>query len=638
MNMKKIFFLLMVLGWLNGHAIEPRNLLQKQAGPAQLKQILLDKSQWIKYPAYTDRTGWDKLSGSAKAKLIKDGEANLKYEWKLVPASAYLEYERSGSRTAMENIYYANNKALSVLVFAELAEGKGRFIPAIIDGVWQFCDMPSWAISAHLRVQKTGRSLPDMNETIIELVSADMGSFLSWTWYFLKDEFNKVDPVINRRILKLLKERILEPYMQRSDYWWQALGKEGVLVNNWNPWCNANVLTCFLLLEDNKDSLTAAVYKTMQSTDQFINYVKSDGACEEGPSYWTHAAGKLYDYLQILYTATGGKINLFGEPMIRKMGEYISRSYVGNGWVVNFADASAKGGGDEELIYRYGAAVGSEEMQQYAAYLFQRNNKKLDPVVARDFFRSIESLSTYPLLSNTKAGLADFRFTWYPQTEVLFLKNNSGFFLAAKGGFNNESHNHNDVGSFSLYYKEVPFFIDAGVGTYTRQTFGPERYTIWTMQCDYHNLPMINGRAQPFGEQYKAGNVVFDSVKNRFSLDIAGAYDKETEVKKWVRSYELQNDGLVIKDQFELNKLLGENKIHFMTWAKPDLSKSGEAKLEKDGKILTLYFDPALFEASVAEIKQEDKRLSTVWGESLYRLELRAKKQVLKGNYVFRVK
>lgn len=51
------------------------------------------------------------------------------------------------------------------------------------------------------------------------------------------------------------------------------------------------------------------------------------------------------------------------------MGEYISRTYVGNGWVVNFADASAKGGGDAPLIYRYGRAVGSEEMMQFAAYL-----------------------------------------------------------------------------------------------------------------------------------------------------------------------------------------------------------------------------------------------------------------------------
>ena len=33
---------------------------------------------------------------------------------------------------------------------------------------------------------------------------------------------------------------------------------------------------------------------------------------------------------------------------VRRVGEYMSRSYVGNGWVVNFADASAQGGGEGE--------------------------------------------------------------------------------------------------------------------------------------------------------------------------------------------------------------------------------------------------------------------------------------------------
>ena len=111
----------------------------------------------------------------------------------------------------------------------------------------------------------------------------------------------------------------------------------------------------------------------MISTDKFLNYVKADGACEEGPSYWGHAAGKLYDYLQILSLGTGGKISIFNQPQIRYMGEYIVRSYIGNGWVVNFADASARGGGDVALIYRYGVAVNSNMMKGYAA---EKNQEK----------------------------------------------------------------------------------------------------------------------------------------------------------------------------------------------------------------------------------------------------------------------
>ena len=92
--------------------------------------------------------------------------------------------------------------------------------------------------------------------------------------------------------------------------------------------------------------------------------------------------------------------------------------------------------------------------------------------------------------------------TWYPETEFCYMKNKNGMFVAAKGGFNNESHNHNDVGTFSLYVNTIPVIIDAGVGTYTKQTFGKDRYTIWTMQSNYHNLPMINGISQKFGQDY----------------------------------------------------------------------------------------------------------------------------------------
>lgn len=93
------------------------------------------------------------------------------------------------------------------------------------------------------------------------------------------------------------------------------------------------------------------------------------------------------------------------------------------------------------------------------------------------------------------------------------MTNKSGLFFAAKGGYNNESHNHNDAGTFSLYLHTTPVFIDAGVGTYTRQTFSSERYTIWTMQSNYHNLPMING----------VPNHSEQNIKQRTSLSIRKA-------------------------------------------------------------------------------------------------------------------
>jgi hypothetical protein len=538
----------------------------------------------------------------------------------------------------MENPFGQNNNALSSLLYAELAEGQGRFMNQIINGIWHTCEMSTWVLSAHLPVQKSKRSLPDIKEEIIDLTSGDLGSFLSWTWYFMHDELDKVNPSIAAKLKSNIQQRILVPYMVRDDYWWQALNyKPGMMVNNWNPWCNFNVLTCFLLLEENPANLAKAVYKTMRSTDQFINYVKEDGACEEGPSYWGHAAGKMYDYLQLLHDATKGKLSIFDEPIVKNMGEYIARSYVGNGWVVNFADASAKGGGNPGLIFRYGKAVNSNGMQSFANYLLGGKTQWTDINESRDFFRTMENIKTASDIFSVKPSLLSEKFSWYPNTEFCYMKNNNNFFFASKGGYNNESHNHNDVGTFSLYIDTLPVFIDAGVGTYTRQTFSDERYTIWTMQSDYHNLPMINGMPQKFGAEYKSSNVKFDEVRSEFSMNIANAYAKETGVADWNRKYTLTEKSLIIEDQFELNALKSPNQIHFMTWAKPIISDNGLVTLQKLGKQVNMNYDASVFELKIEPIILSDTRLSNVWGSEIYRMVFTAKKQTLKGKYKFAI-
>lgn len=629
------FFIIVCLTVGNAH--EYRDLLQNEVDIKTLTNALILNQDWVSYPDYNDRKGWDNFVGDWKDELIRSGEEALQYEWRVVKASDYLEFERSGSQSIMEEPFGANNNALSKLVIAELAEGKGRFIDQIANGIWFSCEMTSWALSAHIRgEQEEETSLPSFKEHVIDLTAGDMGSFFSWTYYFLKDELDKVHPLVAERLRKNLQERILDAFMERDDFWWQAFSASPeTMVNNWNPWCNFNVLTCFLLLEDDPVKLGSAVYRTMVSVDKFINYSNEDGACEEGPSYWGHAAGKMYDYLQILNYATSGKVSLFDHSIIKNMGEYIAQSYVGNGWVVNFADASAKGGGDKGVIFRYGKAVESKSMQQYAAYLNERESQKRMSV-GRDMFRSLENFVSIDQLKTTVASVSNEASVWYPETEFCYMRNKTGLFFAAKGGYNSESHNHNDAGTFSLYLNEIPMIIDVGVGTYTRQTFSHERYSIWTMQSQYHNLPMINGVAQSFGREYRASDVVFDPKKSLFSLNLTNAYPENAAIDKWQRSYLLeQNGALVIQDKFKLKQANSANQVNFLTWAKPDVSAPGSVLLEKEGSSIKLTYDARQFTPVVEKVTLSDSRLSRVWGTEIYRLSLNAKQMQMSGKYKF---
>ena len=153
------------------------------------------------------------------------------------------------------------------------------------------------------------------------------------------------------------------------------------------------------------------------------------------------------------------------------------------------------------------------------------------------------------------------------------------------------------------------------------------------MQSEYHNLPVINGKPQVFGAQYKASDTRFNAEKNQFSTDIALAYPKEAGVRTWVRNYELNGNNLTIEDRFELTATLVPNALHFLVWAAPIVVNEGMIRLEKEGTRLNLSYDKNLFSTVVDTLPQTDKRLSNVWGEKIYRIRLTAKKMQSKGLY-----
>ncbi len=620
---------------ISAMAYTERNLIISKASESELKEMLVTGQKWVTLPAYTDRAGWDALLGDMKDEYIKRGEKALNHDWPRVKATDYLEFERSGNRTVMENPLDANNRAVADLLMAELAEGKGRFVDQLINGVYAAAEMTSWALSAHNVVQKSHRSIQAYDFPVLDLVSGDMGSLYSWVYYFMKPEFDKVDPEISRRLRHELKTRIIDPYLEVDTWWWDGSRKyNGRMLNNWAPWCLSNILMTSMLMEEDPERYARTAYLTMQGVDKFLNYIKGDGACEEGPSYWGHAAGKTLDYIDMLKMATGGKIDMGDAQLIRDMGEYIAKSYVGDGWVVNFADASARGGGDPYLVYRFGKAMDSDLLKSFAALM---NTDDKAPGNGRDIFRTLQSLAIAGELGSASPELPQPAMTWYPETEFCYLTTPEGLFFAAKGGFNNESHNHNDAGTFSLWADNFPIIIDAGVGTYTRQTFSNERYSIWTMQSGWHNLPVINGVEQPYGTKYKASDA--KASKGRFEVNLATAYPPEAKVKEWKRTYDVKKRQLNISDSFSLDEAIAPNVINFLSWGDIDVSKPGKVKISVKGHEAELTYDPAQFDAQVTDQQLTDPRLSNVWGQKISRISLKEKKlSGTKGNYKYSIK
>ncbi|MBQ7194016.1 MAG: heparinase II/III family protein, partial [Bacteroidales bacterium] len=579
--------LVLCLG-LNAAAQQTRTILQKELNTVDTCRISSD-GKWFPYPAYSDREGWDRLTGEHRAQIIAVGERYLNYKWQVIPPTAYLAFERTGSRSEMEAIDGANFVALTSLTFAELAEGQGRFIDQIINGMFLMTERTTWIFSAHQVTQKTKRSLPDARDIFIDLCSQRWGLQLALCLHFLRAEFDAVDPSISAAVDRALDRHIFKPYLDKTLYkenhWLGFTLKEGAATNNWSPWCNSNVLLTFLLEDHNRQEVLQAVTQAARSVDIYLDTNKYDGGCDEGPSYWDRAAASVYDYLRVMSDATGGEFDCWDDPQVQAMALYKSRVMIGDGWTVNFGDGSARSMGSIAVLYRFGKDTGVKELSNCSLYMAGLLSPSTFGHVGLDFsdlYRSLETLRYAQSFSEDasealqKAGgdmdvaLAQLRedvpqSTWYPQTEHLFMHNGRGWFLGAKGGHNAESHNHNDVGSCVFFIDNIPVLADAGVGIYTRETFiGKYRYRIWSMQSQWHNLPVINGISQHNGRTYCSKNASFDARKRVFSLDIAGAYTDSTAAKSWARTYTLGTSSLVISDRFELSERHASDVEHFL--------------------------------------------------------------------------
>ena len=619
---------------------------------ARLPEILLPQPSWHPYPTAAERRAWDGLPPEVRQVILQRGEKFLGFSYPALPATLYLEFARNGNRTRFQDPYYARREALESLVLAECVQGEGRFLETIGDGIWTICEESSWCLPAHISVQKAGIGLPDVSEPIVDLFAGDTVALLAWSDYLLGEQLDRVSPLVRPRIRYEAKCRVLDPCLERDDFWWMGFNPGDHGINNWNPWINSNWLAAVLLLEEDGQRRESAVAKSMRSLERFIDSYGEAGGCDEGPGYWGWAAASLFECLELLYRATGGVVNLYSQPKIQNMGRFIYRTHIHDRYYVNFADASPLQQPPGALIFAYGQRIGDEAMSRFGAWLWARSGL----AHWEGFGRQLPALFSLRKLQAVEPAQPLPRDAWFADTQVMVARQREGsaqgFFLAAKGGHNGESHNHNDVGSFMVYRDGKPLVVDAGVETYTRQTFSAQRYELWTMQSAYHTLlPTFHtpyGRLmQAPGRSFAAREVAYqaDDAQAQLALDLAGAYPLEAGLHSWRRTVRLRRrQGITVADTYELLQPVAEISLALLTPCRVELLAPGHLALRereiKPGRVPAeahLRFPAGLFSATVETISIQDEELAEAWGDRLYRVVFSIQKPALKGSWQFEI-
>lgn len=643
MDQKRIVWALclcMVAGFLQP-AFGQRNILSKAFTQNELQNKLSNIGAWrlAQKNNYLQKVA--ALPDSVKARLVKEGDKGLKYDWPALPASLYLDYKITGTRYNFERKNNERRKVLNELVVAAIITKDKKYIPQIANGIWTLCEQSTWVLPAHIVAQKEKTGLPDPYEVVIDLGSGTAAAQLSMIQFMLRDELDAYSKGIGKRVFAELNKRIFQPYLTRNDFWW--MGFTGQPVNNWNPWVNTNVLMTALYSELAADSVGLIISKTVKSTDIFVNQYPDDGGCDEGPSYWSEAGGKLMRFIHVLNKLTTRSIDWKQQQLIYNMGSYISKVHIGDNNFVNFADAFSKSIPDPESVYSYGALFNHTPLKSFGAYLFGLQKQKLDNGNIIDF---LETTSIYDSLTTVPAIAPLPAVSWFSDRQVLTARTKSestnGLFLAVQGGHNAESHNHNDIGNFIVYANNTPVFVDAGVGSYTAQTFSSKRYELWNMQSVWHNCPTINGVMQKEGIQYKATNVLY--AKNTsgvsVSMDIAVAYPTEASVKKYERKFDFDQSKNTIQlfENYEMLEWKSPLVQSFLVFIKPTIEKPGQLLFAlQNGASVAFNYDAKLFDIIIEDKLLDDERISGIWGKQLYRIQLVAKGSKKAGKHNFSI-
>jgi hypothetical protein len=628
--------------------VKPKDLLSATFTRDLLSKSLVSVAAWHPYPKADEREAWQAIPQDVAGALIHRAELALGTPWESFPATVFLEYKKNGNRSHFERYFFARRMRLGDLVLGECVEGKGRFIDEIVNGVWLTCEETFWGLPAHLLLQKAtpGSGLPDAAEPVVDLFAAETGATLSWIHYLLGAQLDKANAQVTRRIQMEAKRRILDPALERDDFFWMFNEFEGKPhhLSNWTPWIDSNWLATTLLLEQDPARRTNAVLKICKSVDQYLEEYSIDGCCEEGPGYWHASPASYFDCCTLLTSATGGVANVLTNPFIRKIAHYIADVHIAGPYFVNYGDASPKGQECGELLYRIGSAVGDKTLEGFGAF-----NTSIDAVRGGLFLegqgrlsRALPQVLAAAKVRSVEKADALVRDSWYPVLGLMTAREkegaSEGFFMALQAAPNQRPHAHSDSGSFIVFHDGNPVFIDVGPEAYTAP-----RYK-WSTQSAFHNLPTVGGVMQNGKDKQKrATNLKYFSNDARasVSLNLATAYPAEAGITRWDREITLdrKSNRIRLSEDFQLQRKVPV-VLSFMTSRMPSQGEKGKVVLsaaDKSVKDVTLTYDASLVVATIEKIDLKDDWLRTAWGETLYRVLLTSAEPTDRGKWMMEI-
>lgn len=516
-----------------------------------------------------------KLLASKKAlpliqEIIINADKAMDEEYHIDKITEYMAYFETGVRNDGE-IFKRRTNCSNLAIALWLTEDK-KYIKPLLDHIFYICNEFTWCVPAHsgmiggkeVKVERLIRNIElNMAETAMLLTDVAVLTGEQLPYYAVE------------RIEYELRRRIFDAYKTYDCF--EAAECQN---NNWATVCACGCGIA-LLHFGTKEEIEQLLPRLIGGMDRYLKGVNEDGCCLEGPHYWGYGFGHYLLFARALYDYSNGEINYLHNEKVRKLSLYLQRVRISDTKVVSFSDGESKFAFSPGLL----------------SFLKTLNKNVCLPELkyARCFGGDCSVKDFLWFDTEYEADEQEYTTTFFEKSEW-YIRKCEKYSFAAKGGHNYEPHNHNDIGSFMITVNEDMPIVDFGRPQYIIYLDNDDRFKesgFLNFSSRGHSLPIIDGKYQCLGAEYKAKNVHGDDTE--FSLDIEGAYE-EGLVNKIHRSFSFKENSVILKDTFVYSEKTRNIVERFTSWTKPQVYE-GEVELGK----LYIAFDKEKYTVNIQE-------------------------------------
>ena len=453
--------------------------------------------------------------------------------------SKFKLFHVNGDRTQYQKEYFDRRNRLNVLQVLAISDDK--YIEPLEDVISAICDEITWCLPAHCLIGETGNTY---RYDELDLNASETAMFLAEISYVFGD---RLSPDISNRIKYCLEERVVKTF------------ENGVfpvdrMSNNWASVCGCGIGLTYLYAFPERFLLVKD--RIFSAMERYLNRLDSDGYCSEGYAYWIYGFGFFALFFDVYCQLKNERPLILERSVVKNTIKYAESMILGDGVYVPIADGALSSSACED------------DSIPVVNNLFNANVKINGGKIGILCNKALSFRRLYFINQEVNDKLIGERSLFFENSQVLVGKRKNYIFIS-KGGNNAEMHNHNDIGSFSIFKNGVQYIVDPGAGEYTNGYFNSHavRYSESTFTCCSlgHSVPIVDGGIQVFGKQYYA--TVIDRNKDYIFYDITHAYPNE--VDSLTVKYSLKENG--VNASYSCKGLKKNITFRFITFIEPKI-------------------------------------------------------------------